>query len=150
VELSIKNTGQESFSFTTALHSYFKISDIKKIAIKGLENCSYNDSTISQNNSFTQPDSPLIFNGEIDRIYSNISQKIRLEDQADIMSIESTGFQDVVVWNPWEEKCKKLKDMLPYGYKKMVCIESGKILSPLVLHPDKTWSGSQKLVIENK
>jgi hypothetical protein len=37
--LRVKNTGDEPFDFTCALHTYFRVSDITKIAIKGLKVC---------------------------------------------------------------------------------------------------------------
>ncbi len=37
--LRVKNTGDQPFEFTCALHTYFRVSDVSKIAIQGLKVC---------------------------------------------------------------------------------------------------------------
>lgn len=41
VELATSNTGKAAFELGEALHTYFHISDVAKMTIRGLENCEY-------------------------------------------------------------------------------------------------------------
>jgi len=42
-ELKIDNNGNSQFDFTTLLHTYFRVADIKETTISGFNNCSYVD-----------------------------------------------------------------------------------------------------------
>ena len=145
VTLKITNTDNALISFTSALHTYLAISDIQKIKIKGLQNKYYLENTQPSHPPLTQTNSDLVFTGEVDRTYPGAGSRLQLWDGSSITEIESRGFSDTVIWNPWEEKCRMLKDMKPDGYRHMVCIEAGAIHTPVVLTPDQIWQGTQIL-----
>ena len=46
-ELTISNHGNTAFDFTTLLHTYIKVSDVKQTTITGFENCVYTDKVIA-------------------------------------------------------------------------------------------------------
>ena len=84
---------------------------------------------------------------ETDRIYYNVHSASVIEG-GNVSAIVSsiTGFDDVVVWNPWKEKSSTLKDFQEGGYKSMICVEVGKIGDPVLLGPGQMWVGTQVIV----
>lgn len=50
-----------------------------------------------------------------------------------------------VVWNPWDKKAKSLPDLGDEDYKKMLCVDSAAVETPIVLKPSEEWKGRQEL-----
>merc|ERR1711894_353634 len=80
---------------------------------------------------------------EVDRIYLNIGNKeIVLVDKTKKkypkIIIQRTNFVDVVLWNPWIEKAKRMSDFDDAEYEKMVCIEPGSVGKPVTLKAGNT------------
>ena len=46
------------------------------------------------------------------------------DSDKDVVYIEHMGHNGTVVWNPWIEKSKGMKDMGTEDYKTMLCIEA--------------------------
>lgn len=64
--------------------------------------------------------------------------------------ITKEGFEDVVVWNPWVDKAKKLSDFGDEEFKCMVCIEPANAAKyvagePVVVKAGETWTASQSI-----
>jgi glucose-6-phosphate 1-epimerase len=124
VTLTISNMDTKPFEVTSALHSYFNISDIENILVEGLEGCNYVDSLT--NKIYTQRER-LNISKEVDRVYFNASKIIKLHDKSQTIRLIQKGSNSLVVWNPWIEKSKKMVDMPDNGYKTMLCLETGNI-----------------------
>ncbi|WP_372809391.1 D-hexose-6-phosphate mutarotase [Litorivivens sp.] len=124
VQLTTTNNSQESATVSSALHSYFAISDIGDIQITGLEDKPFRDAV--NNNSTCLQRGPIRFSGELDRVYQNVDAEICIHDPGleRVISISGTGSQSAVVWNPWVEKSLRLGDMGKDGYRNMVCVET--------------------------
>jgi D-hexose-6-phosphate mutarotase len=45
-------TGETAFSFTTLMHTYFRVDDINKSGVKGLKGVSYDDKVFNQKMRF--------------------------------------------------------------------------------------------------
>jgi glucose-6-phosphate 1-epimerase len=148
VKLRIKNTGTSSFSFTTGLHTYLRVQDIQKVKINGLYHCPYIDTTREDKQQTIQTQRSIQFTGEVDRIYPDAPSDITLVDGDSNLNIASEGFMDTVIWNPWAEKCNSLSDMHPSDYQYMVCIEAAATQKPILLDPQKIWTGSQTISIK--
>ncbi len=142
--LSVTNMDRSPFSFTAALHTYLRVSDIREAFIAGLGSRPYLD-TVGPRTERTQPEGKLTFAGEVDRIFFNAPPEVALHDHRRQVSVSTQGFPDVVVWNPWAELGATLSDLEPDGYRHMVCIEAAVIGHPVVLAPKESWSGTQKL-----
>jgi glucose-6-phosphate 1-epimerase len=124
VELTTTNTGLEPFELSEALHSYFRIRDIGRISIFGLQNRRFIDQL--DGGSCKSETGPISVAKEIDRIYQNTADTIVLDDlllQRRIR-IAKSGSLSTVVWNPWIEKSARLGDMGQDGYREMICIET--------------------------
>ncbi len=145
ISLKISNGGPSAFSFTAALHTYLRTPDIAATVIAGLNGLSYFDSTAGDRLA-RQEESPLTFNGEVDRIYLDTPSPLVVTTPAHSLSVESSGFPNAVVWNPWQEKGAALSDLEPDGYRRMVCVEAGVIGRPVFLQPGESWQGFQRLI----
>jgi glucose-6-phosphate 1-epimerase len=123
VSLQITNTDEKPWTFSGALHTYLYVGDIRQTATTGM-GLTYIDKL--QNNTICQGEPTLILTDTIDRIYTAPQTRIQLNDPTlnRILSIENTGHNSAVLWNPWAEKAHTMRDMTDDGYQTMFCIES--------------------------
>ncbi|MEO8334906.1 MAG: D-hexose-6-phosphate mutarotase [bacterium] len=144
VELGVRNTGAETFAFTSALHTYLRVKDSSKTTLAGLKGTRYRES--SAPGVFTvDEDDALHIAGEVDRVYVDAPRRVLLKEPERGLSIDAAGFHDVVVWNPGA-RAAELRDMEPEGERRMLCVEAGAVQQPVRLHPDDQWTGSQTLI----
>jgi len=124
VELAACNTGDEAFSYNDALHSYFTVSDIRKVSVEGLGQCSYID-TVGPRRRLVQ-DGPIRFTAETDRIYVDTENDTAIVDPglARRICIAKAGSRSTVVWNPWIDKSRRMEDFGDDEYLGMVCVET--------------------------
>ncbi|MEQ1741961.1 MAG: D-hexose-6-phosphate mutarotase [Candidatus Nitrotoga sp.] len=125
VELVTENTGQVMFEIGEALHTYFAISDVDKICITGLEDCSYLDK-VGDWQRRTQTGA-ITMAAEVDRLYVDTDTDCLIDDSGHkrCIRIAKRGSHSTVVWNPWVEKAAKMGDFgSDTGYRGMVCVES--------------------------
>jgi len=145
--LSCLNTGSTAFEFTSALHTYLALTDIRHAALLGLQGLSYLDAVDQRTQQ--QTDSLLVPEGQLNRIYHQFPQDLLLREQVGAamrqVAIWQQGFCDLVVWNPGEVVSAALPDMAPGTYKNMLCVEAAQVGSPVLLPPDETWTGRQSL-----
>lgn len=124
LDLLTRNTGPESITIGDALHTYFAVSDVRHIAVDGLDGCTYIDKLDSDKRK--QQSGPVTFNAETDRIYLDASADCLINDAGmqRRIRISKRGSRSTVVWNPWLEKAERMGDMGENGYLNMVCVES--------------------------
>ncbi len=123
--LETHNTGQALFPLTQALHTYFRVSDIAKVQVTGLDGRAYLDKLEGFGRKVQA--GGIGFERELDRIYLGDTSAIELVDRSAkrTMRIASTGSRSAVVWNPWIEKTARLGDMgSAQAYAQMLCIET--------------------------
>lgn len=121
ISLTTKNLDEHSFMITQALHSYFSVSDIENITIKGLQNCYYIDTLRDEK---CKEQESITITEEIDRVYIDTDETIELHDQQRHIRLKTLGSASTVVWNPWQQKCSKMSYMQKDAYREFVCIES--------------------------
>jgi glucose-6-phosphate 1-epimerase len=126
LQLLVRNTGHEPFSFTTALHTYFFVSDVTRIRFDGLPGVDH------------------LADG-LDRVYPDTPRETRFDDGDRTMKIAQRGFRDTVVWNPGREKCAAMADMEPQGFMNMLCVEAATVEVPVELEIGARWAGGQAL-----
>lgn len=132
MELLTRNTGHETFILGQALHTYFEVSDVRDVAIHGLENCTYIDKLDHDRKQLQS--TPLLFDSETDRIYLDSTADCVIADPGlkRVIRIQKTGSRSTVVWNPWIEKSERMGDMGENGYLQMVCVESANAADDVV------------------
>lgn len=121
LELKTTNKDSKDFTLTQALHTYFSISHISNVLVKGLDKKPYLDALTWQN---MVQEGDIRFDGEVDRVYQNVDDKITLVDIDREITIKNEGSSSVVVWNPWIEKTLRMSAMREDAYTTMLCIES--------------------------
>jgi glucose-6-phosphate 1-epimerase len=132
--LEIQNTGKDSFSFACAFHTYFKVSDVHTVSVKGLDGLSYIDKF--QSNQVVQENNKEVFlSSACDRIYKNAPQRVEILDPGlkRKIIVEKSNLKDVILWNPWNEGAAKISDLGSENlgsenYKSMLCLETGNVV----------------------
>ncbi|KAG2376115.1 putative glucose-6-phosphate 1-epimerase [Vigna angularis] len=137
-ELTVKNTDSKAFSFSTALHTYFRAS-ASDASVKGLKGCkTLNKDPDPKNPVEGREERDVVtFPGFVDCVYLDASSELQLDNGlGDLISIKNTNWSDAVLWNPYlqMEAC----------YKDFVCVENAKIGS-VQLEPEQTWTAVQHL-----
>jgi D-hexose-6-phosphate mutarotase len=124
IELVTHNLGEESLRLGEALHTYFQISDVRQVAIHGLENCEYLDKVA--NSQRQRQAGAVTINGPTDRVYLNTTADCIIEDPGlkRRIRIAKEGSHSTVIWNPWEDQAARLGDCGYQGYLGMVCVET--------------------------
>lgn len=125
VDLVTQNKGAQPFVLGEALHTYFHISDVAQMTIRGLENCEYVDK-VGETARRKQKDG-IVIESEVDRVYVNTPADCIIEDRGlkRKIRIAKQSSKSTVVWNPWTEKADKMGDFGHEGHRGMVCVESG-------------------------
>ena len=149
VDLSVKNTGSEPFSFTAALHTYCRVDNIQAATVEGLSGIRYHDTRQTPWIEGVEGGAEIRFAGEYDRNYYAAPRAVLLRCPAYTTRIEAEGFPDLVLWNPGPVLSAELKDMEPDGYQRFVCIEAAAIEKPVNISPGEHWHGSQTLIAEH-
>lgn len=145
LELEVDNTGSTPFSFTAALHTYLKVREVEHLRIEGLRGLDYCDSADGDAIK-KETGVGVSIEAEMDRIYHNAPPTLLVREDSRAMGIHSQNFPDVVVWNPWEDKCAALADMPADGFRRMLCVEAAAVREPVELAPGASWWGRQSLV----
>ncbi|MBT8449139.1 MAG: D-hexose-6-phosphate mutarotase [Gammaproteobacteria bacterium] len=124
LELTTRNTGDQTFSMTQALHSYFSVGDVSQIQLLGLEDKQYIDKTDSD--SVKQQDGIVTISNEVDRIYYDAPALLTIADKSMQRNIQinSSGNRTTVVWNPWSEISKSSADLQDDDYQRFLCVET--------------------------
>jgi glucose-6-phosphate 1-epimerase len=145
LELQAANTGRTAYAFTGAIHTYLAVGDVRDASVTGLQGVTYED-MVQGNAVRTEAAPALSFGGEVDRVYRDAPQALRLQGGGmPERRIVQQGFTDTVTWNPGPAKAARLGDMPPEDWLRMVCIEAAVVAQPVQLAPGKTWRGLQRL-----
>lgn len=144
IALQIHNTGNATFTFTAALHSYFRVGTVADARIIGLQELHYRDSA-NGNAACVEREASVAVIGEVDRIYFNAPASVELRDGSRALRVVQHGFNDLVVWNPGAGKAAALADLDPGGWQQMLCIEAAVISTPVTLAAGAEWRASQIL-----
>ncbi|MGB3613790.1 MAG: D-hexose-6-phosphate mutarotase [Elainellaceae cyanobacterium] len=122
--LVTRNTGDQPFTITQALHTYFTVGDISQVAVVGLDGTEYIDKVDggaqkSQSGNITVAQ-------EVDRIYLGVPSELVIEDGSlgRKIHVTSSGSKTAVVWNPWSEISAKSGDLTDDAYQGMICVET--------------------------
>lgn len=135
LKLITENTDVNEFEITQALHTYISVQDISKTTLSGLDKIEYLDKAKSN----TGPErkcqqGDVIISSEVDRIYLNVSQQLKLEDASARREIiiYSEGNQTLVVWNPWKDLCEQSADLLDDDYLRFICVETANAADDII------------------
>lgn len=126
--LEVRNTGTAAFPFAAALHTYYLVEDVEGVRIDGVQT------------------ETLAITDKLDQMFERIGGQVTFDTGADKLTLQQTGFQDAVVWNPGAADAAALADMEDEEYRRFVCIEPA-LLTPQVLEPGGSWRGEHRVVV---
>ncbi|KAJ1633702.1 aldose 1-epimerase [Pavlovales sp. CCMP2436] len=143
--MQVVNEGEEAVVFTTALHTYFAVSDVTAARIEGLKGTTYEDCAVPKGEEGKPPrmaeeSEQLAIVGEVDRVYLATPSQLLLRDGAKTLAINAQGFKDTVVWNIGAEKAGTLNDLGAGEWQRYLCIESALIGRPIKLDAKCSWT----------
>jgi glucose-6-phosphate 1-epimerase len=144
LELSVTNTGTAEFSFTGALHTYLRVVQVEDVKLEGLYGHDYRDAA-NGNVIVRDTGTHLCVEADMDRVYRRVRRPQLLQACNLSLAAHSQGFPDVVVWNPWVDKCAAMADMPADGWRHMLCVEAV-AEEPVVVPAGEEWYGRQTLV----
>lgn len=135
VDLIARNPGEQPFVSGGALHSYYTVGDVRRIAIQGLDGCDYLDKV--EGFKRKSQHGPVTIASETDRIYLDTTATCVIDDPAlgRQIAIAKAGSRTTVVWNPWAEKAAQIADFGDDEYFSMVCIETANADADVVTVP---------------
>lgn len=122
--LTLTNTGSMPLFYEAALHTYYRIGDISKTSIEGLDGIHFLDKTDDSEEKIQH--GPLTFSNETDRIYLDTTDDLAIVDPVlrRRTTVSKHNSRSTVIWNPWWEKAKALADLGETAWPNMVCVEA--------------------------
>jgi len=145
LEFEVDNRGTDVLSFTGALHTYLRVREAEEARLEGLYGFTYRDSA-NGNAIKRETGDALMVDAEVDRVYRQVNRPLLLRDGSRTLGINTEGFPDVVVWNPWETRCAALADMPDNGFRRMLCVEAAAADTPITVAAGEQWWGRQTLI----
>jgi glucose-6-phosphate 1-epimerase len=143
--LRATNPGRDPFTFTVGFHTYFRVRDVRRTSITGLSGIRFRDKTRDYAESVDSAPA-LVPEGETDRVYVRAPRVVKIDDGDRVISVEATGFANVVVWNPGPAGDARF-GFADGEWTRFVCVEPATITEPVVLAPGATWEASQVLSV---
>lgn len=153
VALTTKNTGDQAFVLTDALHTYLNVANCSLARLEGMHQVDF----LAAGSQEAQTDSEERVHfgaGEINRRYFVRDKKAILEDAETgrTICIDKSGSGITVVWNPGPEVAATIKDIPSGGYTGFVCVEAAntcKGVDEIVLNPGASHTISTTLSVIN-
>lgn len=136
-QLRVVNRDDKPFDFTAALHSYIEVLHVGQAKVNGLKGLTYLDKSKDPKKPETKVESreAVTFSSYTDSVYLDAPEHVELDvGTGAAVAIDSWGWTDTVVWNPWHT----MKDC----YERFVCVENAKFGAPVVLQPGESWEGT--------
>ena len=140
--LTAKNTGKTPWDFTSALHSYYRVSDISSTTIigTGLAGKTFVDKTQDPFVSAPLPASEMGITKFLEGVIPDYKGPMALHDKAGRVrtTVEHVkGWNDYILWAPVGND--------GMGYKSFVCVESGAVSKPVTVAGGAEWVGEMKV-----
>jgi glucose-6-phosphate 1-epimerase len=139
--LTATNTGQTSFRFEEALHTYFRVGQVEKVSVRGIDRVAFLDNFDDNRKKIQSGD--LIFARKTDNAYIEVRSSAELVDPTLGRTIrtEKHDSATTVVWNPWKEGAASLSDLGTEEWRQFACVEASNILdSSIALEPGQEHS----------
>ncbi len=149
MELTVSNTGALPFSFQEALHTYYRVGDVREARLSSLDGVSYLDNTDGLREKTQHGDN--LFSQRIDNAYLNTESGLVLTDPSlkRRIHIGKQNSHNTVVWNPWAELAGGMAD-LGDEWPKFLCVEAANIHANAVrLQSGEQHSMTAHIKVEN-
>ncbi|MBV7482098.1 D-hexose-6-phosphate mutarotase [Bordetella sp. BOR01] len=147
--LSVRNLGTQAFTTALALHTYFAVSDSRRVEIHGLQERNYLD--MARHWERRRQAGPVILDGETDRLYLDTAAPVAVHDPGwrRKVCLRAAGSHSTVVWNPGADKAARLDDFANDAWQRMVCVETARVLDDaLAVQPGDTATVSLSISVQ--
>ena len=123
LELTTTNTGSSPLRLEEALHTYYLVGDATRAPVTGLDGVRYIDKVDGFREK--QQTGDVEITAETDRVYLDTEEDLLLSDHVSHrrIMVGKQNSRTTVVWNPWSEKSRTMKDLGDGEWKRMLCIE---------------------------
>ena len=138
MELTVTNTGSTAFRFEEALHTYFRVADVERVEVRGLEGVAFLDNEDGNRRKVQQDGLRLA--GPLDNAYLESRGAVEFADPVlgRVVRTAKENSSTTIVWNPWRQGAAKLSDLGDEEWKQMICVEASNILGGAIsLDPGK-------------
>lgn len=139
----IQNIGQETFSWTGGLHPYFAVDDLLQVKVSGLKGCFVENRYDSAQT--VMPHEFLTFDRNIFESLIDSLGPIELVTSKSRIKLESTGFNQWMIWNPGQDGAKSIDDLPCEDWAKFICIEPVIVGNPNQLKARESFKGTLKI-----
>lgn len=126
LDINITNTDTRVFDCSWVLHSYHPVSSLQDVRVQGLSGRTYLDNL--ENHAQKIQEGDVSFPGEVDRVFPDIANSIRIAGQPAI-EITHNNCPSVVVWNPGATNAAKIADIGAGNEQSYICVERGAVLA---------------------
>jgi glucose-6-phosphate 1-epimerase len=152
LELTVANDSGSGapLEFEEALHTYFRVADVRQASVTGLGGTAYIDKRDELRRKL-QPEGPMVLTAATDRVYIDTTATCAIDDAAGKrrIAVAKTGSHSTVVWNPWAELAATLPDMEPDAWPGMLCVETANVgESAVTLQPGETHTMGAVISVE--
>jgi glucose-6-phosphate 1-epimerase len=132
LELITRNRGPRSFKIEEALHTYFRVGDVEKASVSGLDGTVYLDNV--HNNTENTQHGDLAMSGPTDNAYIDTHSTLSITDPVLKRKLitEKTNSATTITWNPWQQGAASLSDLGDDEWREMICVEASNILHSAV------------------
>jgi glucose-6-phosphate 1-epimerase len=132
LELKMENTADKTLKFEEALHTYFKVGDVRRARVYGLDGVNYLDNR--DGNREKQQQGELALTRQTDNAYRNASGPLEIGDPVLVRRLRTRkkNSNSTIVWNPWSDGAAGMADFGPEEWRGMLCVEGGNIMNSAV------------------
>ena len=132
MELNLTNTGSTGLRFEEALHTYFRVGEVQRVRVRGLDQVAYLDNMDGNQEKIQSGD--LLIDKATDNAYLNTYSAPELVDGGLGRTIrtDKENSATTVVWNPWQQGAAALADFGRDEWQHMACVEASNILEHAV------------------
>ena len=135
LDLTVRNADAVTATFQAALHTYLRVSDVRRVTVYGLEDMPYIDSAAG-GAARDATGQPLRLECRTDRIYRQPGSIAVDDPGADrVIRVTSEGAPHAVVWNPWGELAATIPDVGDDEWATMLCVETAAVGSGAITLP---------------
>jgi len=143
VSLTATNSGGASFGFTAALHTYLRMSDVRKAVVRGLSGARYRDKVLRHDDDVENA-AELCVDRPVDRVYKRVPQMLEVADGVHAFAVTAVGSTDTVVWNPGPQQSLP-PDLEAGEWRNFLCVEAAVASAPIALASGAAWTIAQTL-----
>ncbi|MFM2422246.1 MAG: hypothetical protein RL291_776 [Pseudomonadota bacterium] len=138
LHLALTTIGLAGFTFSEAFHTYFRVADVRQVAVHGLDGGTYRDQ--ADNNLMKDLSGPFDFSREVNAHFPHRGGPQTIVDPAGqrTIRIETSNAQGTTVWHPGPEAPQKFAEIPAAVAHQFVCVESGNLPENPVMFTETT------------